>query len=71
MRKNSYKEWKTPRDIIQEYGLPIGVLILPPIIIDEFIEDRIFNLYPSEYTTNFVYDRILSHHVPDYPDVIG
>jgi len=44
MRKNSYKGWKTPRDIIQEYGFPIAVLIFPPIIIDEFIQDKIFDL---------------------------
>jgi len=63
MRKNSYKGWKTPKDILQEYGLPEKILILPPIIIDDFMKTEIFDLHPNQNIINFIYERKLSHHV--------
>jgi transposase len=65
-RKNSYKGWKTPKDIIQEYNLPIEILILPPVIIDDILFKRskiksFFKLREA-YFENNVY-----HHVADLP----
>ena len=71
MRKNSYKGWKTPEDILKEYGLPEELLILPPIIIDDLIKsagNEILDLHPKQNIINFIYEKKLSYHVPDYPE---
>ena len=66
-RKNSYKGYKTPKDIILEYNLPIETLILSPVIIDDILYKKnkiksYLNLRES-YSENNLY-----HHVPDYPE---
>ena len=65
-RKNSYKGWKTPKDIIQEYNIPIEILVLSPVIIDDILfKKSIIKSYlklRKTYSQNDLY-----HHVPDYP----
>jgi len=65
-RKNSYKGWKTPKNIIQEYNLPVEILTLPPVIIDDilFKKSKIKSYLElrKSYLKNDLY-----HHVPDYP----
>ena len=71
IRKNSYKDWKSPKDILQEYGLPEEILILPPIIIDNLVKSigtEILDLHPKQNIINFIYEKKLSYHVPDYPN---
>jgi len=66
-RNNSYKEDKTPKDIIQEYNIPIETLILPPVIIDDILfEKSKIKSYLKLRKTYFEND--LYHHVPDYPE---
>jgi hypothetical protein len=66
-RKNSYKGWKTPKDIIQEYNIPIETLILSPVIIDDILfkksKIKSYLKLRKTYLENDLY-----HHVPDYPD---
>jgi transposase len=67
-RKNSYKEWKTPKDIIQEYNLPVEILVLSPVIIDDI-------LYGKQKIKSFFklreahLENDLYHHVPDHPGI--
>jgi len=65
-RKNSYKGWKTPKDIIQEYNLPVEILVLPPVIIDDILfkkqKIKAYSKLRKSYSENNLY-----HHVPDYP----
>ena len=66
-RKNSYKEDKTPKDIIQEYNLPVEILVLSPVIIDDILYKKqkiksFFKLGEAHLENN------LYHHVPDYPE---
>lgn len=56
LRKNSYKGWKTPLDILKEYNLPSAIAFLPPIIIDEEIN----NIGQNE---NFKINFNLFHYV--------
>ena len=60
MRKNSYKEWKTPVDILKEYNILPNIALLPPVIIDELYENigqnDDSNLYSQVY-----------HHDPEHP----
>jgi transposase len=69
MRKNSYKGWKSPKDILDEYNLPSKILILPPVIIDDIFkemekEDK--NL-PMKQNFDILYPE-LYHHVSEHPD---
>jgi transposase len=66
-RKNSYKEWKTPKDIIREYNIPIDILVLSPVIIDDILfkksKIKSYLKLRKTYLQNDLY-----HHVPDYPE---
>lgn len=61
VRKNSYKGWKSPADILSEYGIIPRVLILPPILLQPNmaldINQKSPNIFPSS----------LYHHVCVYP----
>ena len=61
VRKNSYKGWKSPADILTDYGIIPRVLILPPILLQPNskldINQKSTNLNPTS----------LYHHVCVYP----
>ncbi len=63
MRNNSYKEYKTPVDILKEYNLKEEIALLPPLIIDELYDN--FNIQ----NLNNYYNK-LYHHVPALPEFI-
>jgi hypothetical protein len=58
MRKNSYKGFKTPKDITY----PSEVLLLPPIILDDI-------LYRQNEDFDINYE--VYHHPPDHPANLG
>jgi transposase len=61
VRKNSYKGWKSPADILTDYGIIPRVLILPPIALDpKVMLDK--NLKPIN-----LYPHSLYHHVGVHP----
>ncbi|MCK4526716.1 transposase [candidate division WOR-3 bacterium] len=73
-RKNSYKGWKTPRDILEQYNLPIEILVLTPVIIDDILyKDRFFRIREDKrdyFRDNNNYAKLYSkvyHHVAEYP----
>ena len=62
IRKNSYKGWKSPADILTDYGIIPRVLILPPVFLDDkMMLDK--NIKPVNLYSHSVY-----HHVGVHPD---
>jgi transposase len=61
VRKNSYKAWKSPADILTDYGLIPRVLIMPPILLKPDL-----NLDKSQNQPN-LFPSSLYHHVCVYP----
>lgn len=74
MRKNSYKGWKTPRDILKQYNLHTEILVLTPVVIDDILyKDKFFRTRKenSGYfrdNNNYVnlYNQVY-HHVSELP----
>ncbi|MEA3312696.1 MAG: helix-turn-helix domain-containing protein [candidate division WOR-3 bacterium] len=64
VRKNSYKNWQSPADILQKYNVDPGVLILHPVIIEA---DMVKSLDTNKKLTN-LHIQSLYHHVGSYPD---
>jgi len=73
MRKNSYKGWKTPRDILKQYSLPSEILVLTPVVIDDILyKDKFFR--KREKRINFqenndyvdLYNKVYQH-VSEHP----
>ena len=60
MRKNSYKEWKTPVDILKEYNICPNIALLSPIILDTQFENT-----GQMFDPNLYYN--LYHHVHVQP----
>ena len=75
MRKNSYKGWKTPGDILKQYGLPEEILVLTPVVIDDILyKDRFFREREKRIdfqdNNNYVnlYNQVY-HHVSEHPEI--
>jgi hypothetical protein len=73
MRKNSYKGWKTPKDILKQYSLPEEILVLTPVVIDDILyKDRFFRKKEKridfQNNNNYVnlYNQVY-HHVSEHP----
>ena len=74
MRKNSYKGWKTPRDILKQYNLPTEILVLTPVVIDDILyKDKFFRIRKDrrdyfQDNNNYVnlYSKVY-HHVTEHP----
>jgi transposase len=74
MRKNSYKGWKTPGDILKQYSLPEEILVLTPVVIDDILyKDRFFRKREKRIdfqdNKNYVnlYNQVY-HHVSEHPE---
>jgi len=74
MRKNSYKGWKTPADILSQYNLPTEILVLTPVIIDDILyKDKFFRIREDRrdyFQDNNNYAKLYSqvyHHVTEHP----
>ena len=62
-RKNSYKGYKSPVDILREYNINEDVALLSPVIVDEYF----YKLRYRDFDVN-CYNNILFHHVCDPPE---
>jgi hypothetical protein len=74
MRKNSYKGWKTPGDILKQYGLSEEILVLTPVVIDDILyKDRFFRKREKRIdfqdNNNYInlYNQVY-HHVSEHPE---
>jgi len=61
LRKNSYKKFKTPVEILKEYKIFPSIAFMPPLIVDKLLCKN-----PLTSPLNFNYD--LYHHVPEPPE---
>lgn len=61
-RKNSYKNNKSPVDILKENNFDERIAFIQPIIVDE-----LFKIYRQNFSYKYNY---LYHHVPDLPVLI-
>ncbi|MCX7699132.1 MAG: hypothetical protein N2114_06685, partial [Candidatus Goldbacteria bacterium] len=57
-RKNSYKGFKSPSDILSEYNLSSDIAFIQPIIIDR--------LYRHNFSSEDNYLNYYVHVLPDY-----
>jgi transposase InsO family protein len=63
-RKNSYKGWKSPVDILQKYEIDPRVLILHPVILEP---EMLKNVDSNKMMTN-IQIQSMYHHVGSYPE---
>lgn len=61
VRKNSYKDWKSPANILTDYGIIPRVLILPPVFLD------VKNILDKKLKPCNLYPHSPYHHVCVHP----
>jgi len=66
--RNSYKGRQTPKDIIQEYNLPIEILVLSPVVIDDILykKQKIKSFFKLRNDYSKDKDNVY-HHVSVFP----
>jgi transposase len=63
LRKNSYKDWKSPADILTDHGIIPRVLVLHPIVLDPRV------MLDKNYKTTNLSSLSLYHHVGVHPEL--
>lgn len=64
VRKNSYKDWKSPAEILKEYSIDPRVLTLHPVILEADMVEKIVDKHKKLTNLNL---KSLYHHVGGYP----
>jgi len=59
LRKNSYKQFKTPLNILENYKISPTTALLPPVIVDNLINKN-----------HISHTHKLYHHVPELPEFL-
>jgi transposase len=67
VRKNSYKQWKSPADILTDYGFIPRILILPPILLKPDLKLDKSQNQPNLFQ-HYMYHHVCVYPVKGYPD---